>query len=158
MAETLSTLWDADFVVARGEVVMLGDLEGLLAVDTASGDKVGILGYRIDRQSMEVVTMNAFVARMGIGTALLDSARQLAESANLRRLWLVTTNDNIDAISFYSSFGMSVAAVHLNALSWSRQVKPQIPETGAHGIAVSDEIEFELLLAATGPPQLNETT
>ncbi|GAB6277014.1 MAG: hypothetical protein SAMD01599839_15540 [Rectinema sp.] len=59
-------------------------------------------------------------------------------------MWLVTTNDNIDALRFYQKRGFELLKIHRNAISKSRKIKPTIPETGNYGISIRDEIELEL--------------
>lgn len=61
------------------------------------------------------------------------------------RLWLVTTNDNPDALRFHQRRGFRIAAVHAGAMAASRRIKPAIPEIGACGIPIGDEIELEYL-------------
>ena len=67
-----------------------------------------------------------------------------------RRLWLITTNDNVDALRFYQRRGFRLVRVHAGAVDRSRAaLKPGIPEAGDHGIPLRDELELEM---TTGPP------
>jgi ribosomal protein S18 acetylase RimI-like enzyme len=75
----------------------------------------------------------------------MDSVTSVAREAGCRRLWLTTTNDNERAIGFYRRWGMSLATVHRGAVARSRAVKPTIP-LRIGGVALDDELEFELLL------------
>jgi GNAT superfamily N-acetyltransferase len=156
MVTTLTGRWGDRVVVARGEMIDVADLQALVALD--GEEPVGLLGYRVDRESLEVVTLDAFAPGAGVGSALLAAAIDLARGANLRRLWLVTTNDNIDAIAFCMKRGLSLACVHLNAVTWAREVKPAIPDFGNYGLPVEDEVELELLFDAVGPPPLNRSS
>jgi hypothetical protein len=61
----------------------------------------------------------------------------------MRRIWLVTTNDNVRALCVYQRRGRNMAALRRDAVDVARKIKPQIPETGDHGIAIRHEIEFE---------------
>jgi hypothetical protein len=61
-------------------------------------------------------------------------------------MWLITTNDNHPAIRFYERRGMSVVAVHRDAVTKARGLKPEIPELGIDGTPIRDEIEFEVRL------------
>ena len=56
------------------------------------------------------------------------------------------TNDNLEALRFYQTRGLVLAAIHCNALERSRRIKPEIPLVGKHGIPLRDEIELEMLL------------
>jgi N-acetylglutamate synthase-like GNAT family acetyltransferase len=137
--------WGADFVVTRGRKVYAAELPAFLAED-ARGQKVGLLTYEIIEDQCEVVTLDAFVQFSGIGTALMRKCEAAARAAGCRRLWLITTNDNLDAIRFYQRRGMTIAAIHVNALAHSRKLKPSIPEVAPNGISLRDEIEFEMML------------
>ncbi len=137
--------WGADFIVTRGRKVFAAELPAFLAED-ASGKKLGLLTYEIIGDQCEVVTLDAFVKFSGIGTALMKRVEEASREAGCRRLWLITTNDNLDAIRFYQRRGMTIAAVHVNALVHSRQLKPSIPEVASNGIPLRDEIEFEMAL------------
>ena len=44
---------------------------------------------------------------------------------------------------FYQRRGFVFAAIYINAMQISRQMKPQIPLTGIDGIPLRDEIEME---------------
>ena len=75
---------------------------------------------------------------------MIEAAIQTAKAHQCRRVWLITTNDNIQAIRFYQKRGMVITAVHVNALKHSRTLKPEIPLIGNDGIPIRDEIEFEI--------------
>ncbi|MFQ6008229.1 MAG: GNAT family N-acetyltransferase [Candidatus Zixiibacteriota bacterium] len=137
--------WGANFVVTRGRKVFPAEIEGFYAIDV-TGKKVGLVTFEIIGDQCEVVTLDAFEKFRGIGTALMERVRQVAAERGCRRLWLITTNDNLDAIRFYQRKGFTIAAVHVNALAESRKIKPSIPDIGWHGIPLRDEIEFEMFL------------
>ena len=59
------------------------------------------------------------------------------------RLWVITTNDNLDALRFYQRRGFRITKVHTDALTERRKLKPEIPETGLYEIPMRDEIELE---------------
>jgi ribosomal protein S18 acetylase RimI-like enzyme len=90
-----------------------------------------------------VVTLHAAQKVRGLGSALLEAAREKARELGCCRLWLITTNDNDPAIEFYERRGMALVAVHENALEESRRLKPEIPLTGLEGRPIRDELEFE---------------
>ena len=80
----------------------------------------------------------------GAGTALIEAVEQLAARHGCARLWVITTNGNVDAPRFYQRRGFQLAAVHRGAVDDSRsRLKPEIPVTGAYGIPLRDEIELE---------------
>lgn len=58
-------------------------------------------------------------------------------------LWLVTTNDNVDAIRFYQRRGFRLSALRPGAVEEARRdLKAEIPEVGGYGIPMRDELEF----------------
>ena len=122
-------------VVSRGVIHTLAQLPMLVAVRAAL---VGCLTYRHDGHSIEVVTLDAFVEHQGVGTTLLRAALRLGP-----KVWLVTTNGNLRAQSFYRSNGGTLVAVHLGAVAHSRTLKPSIPTHGQDGIPISDELQYE---------------
>ena len=115
----------------------------LLAVD-GSGSLAGLLTYRIDDRGFEIGTLHAATQREGIGSALLDAAIAVAREAGIGRIWLVTTNDNLDAVRFYQRRGFHLVELHPGAVDRSRAtLKPSIPAIGEHGIPIRDELVLE---------------
>ena len=140
-AAKLRELW-GDIVVSRGRVHDASELPGFVAEE--GGAPVGLLTYRVDGDDCEVVTIDAFPQGSGAGTALIEAAAGAARTAGCRRLWLITTNDNLRALRFYQRRGFRLAALHRGALDRSRELKPSIPEVGLDGIPLRDELELEL--------------
>lgn len=137
--------WGADFVVSRGRKIYPTEIEGFLAI-ADNGERIGIVTYEIIDNQCEVVTLDAFNKFQGIGTALLETVINEMKEKPVTRLWLITTNDNLDAVRFYQCRGWIMCNVHVNALENSRKIKPSIPVIGQYGIPMRDEIEFEILL------------
>ncbi len=136
----------AEFIISRGRKLFPAELPGFYATDN-KGEKVGLATYEIVGNQCELVTIDAFVRHSGIGTELLARVKEAAEKAGCRRLWLITTNDNVEAMRFYQRRGMNFAAVHVNALEHSRTIKPAIPTIGFFKIPIRDEVEFEMILS-----------
>jgi ribosomal protein S18 acetylase RimI-like enzyme len=123
----------------RGELVDALGCPGLVA--ERAGSRVGILTYRLGDQDAEIVFVEATTKHSGIGTALVDAF--VAMAAGLR-VWLVTTNDNLDALRFYQRRGFLISVVRTGAVTEARRMlKPQLPRTGSFGIPIRDEIELE---------------
>jgi hypothetical protein len=67
---------------------------------------------------------------------------------------VVTTNDNLDALRFYQRRGFRLAVLRPGAVDRSREsLKPGIPETGAGGIRLRDELELQMDLDQVGRGQ-----
>ena len=97
-----------------------------------------------DWQQCEILTLHADEQWRGAGTALIEVAGQLARRQGCARLWVITTNDNVDALRFYQRRGFCLVEVHRGAVDRSRAaLKPEIPAAGAYGIPLRDEIELE---------------
>lgn len=142
----LVSRWTSTEIVTMGRRCDAAALDALVALDDAS-NRVGLLTYRLDAAGLEVVTIDALVPRAGVGTALLETAVEIAREAAMPKLWLVTTSDNSSAIAFYRTRGLRLVAVHEGAVDRARAMKPSIPLVGQGGVELHDEVEFELLLA-----------
>jgi ribosomal protein S18 acetylase RimI-like enzyme len=136
--------WGLPGVVSRGRLWRGADLSAIRAMH--GGDIVGLVSWRPDPKDWEIVTLDAMPPGLGIGRRLLDAAVELARRAGAKRIWLVTANDNLDALRFYQRRGFRIVTVHSGAIAESRRIKPSIPETGHYGIPILDEIELELRL------------
>lgn len=141
-------------MVGHGTAYDLTALPTLVAIG-ASGELVGALTYHVQGNSLEVVSLDADPPGQGAGSALLAAAVEIARAAGKRRLWLITTNDNLDALRFYQRRGLRIVGVAPGAVDRSRAMKPGIPMTGAYGIPLRDELTLELVL---GPGRAHEFT
>jgi ribosomal protein S18 acetylase RimI-like enzyme len=147
--ETLRRVWGSTEVARRDQLIDALPLDGFVAVD---GDaRVGLLTYAERADELEVVTLHAEVEKAGAGTALMDAARARALEMGARRMWLITTNDNVRAFRFYRRWGMELVRIHRDGVERSRALKPSIPTRGFGGVPIRHELEFELLLTATPP-------
>ena len=133
-------------VARRGELVDSLDHPALVAW---SGDElVGVATYVIGGAACELLTLHARTRFDGVGSALVAAVREVARQSGCTRLWVVTTNDNVDALRFYQRRGFRLVHLRAGAVDESRAtLKPEIPTTGAHGIPLRDELELEMDLA-----------
>ena len=138
----LTASWGATVVVSRGQRHDAAQLPGFVALEGET--PVGLATYHIAGDDCELVTIDSTRAGAGIGTALIAAVRDAAIPAGCRRVWLITTNDNVEALRFYQRRGFLLVAVHRDAVTEARRQKPQIPLIGNHGIPLRDEIELEL--------------
>lgn len=144
VANLLKEWWAGPEVVSHGKVHNLEEYPGFIAVKGKK--RVGLVTYLIDGKECEITSMNSLLERKGIGTALLDAVRKAAIENKCKRLWLITTNDNTDALRFYQKYGFSLIALYPNAMEKYRRLKPEIPLTGNGGIPIRDEIELGMVL------------
>jgi ribosomal protein S18 acetylase RimI-like enzyme len=134
--------WGDEFIVTRGRKAYPEQVSGFIA-ERPDGEKVGLVTYEVIDGACEIVTLNAFDRYQGIGTALVECVCDVASSRGVGRVWLITTNDNVDALRFYQRSEFSLVAVHVNAIDEWRRLKPTIRRIGLHGIPLRDELELE---------------
>jgi ribosomal protein S18 acetylase RimI-like enzyme len=139
-AESLSGAQFGGRLQARlGSVVDALACPGLVA--EINGDPVGIVTYLAQPPAVEIVYLEVTHRHVGIGTSLIEA---VVARTSPRRLWAVTTNDNLDALRFYQRRGFRIVEVRLGAVEEARgQLKPEIPEIGSFGIQIRDEFVLE---------------
>ncbi|MBL8130338.1 MAG: GNAT family N-acetyltransferase [Anaerolineae bacterium] len=142
--EWLTRYWGSPRIVSNGVMHDLSTAPGVIA--WVDGARAGMLNYDIAGGSMEITSLFSIMDGIGVGTALIQAALDGARQMGLRRVWLVTTNDNTRAMRFYQRRGFTIAAVRLNQLELSRRLKPELALTGDDDIPLRDEFEFEVLL------------
>lgn len=144
IVELLTEYWGSPKIVTRGRLHDADLLPGYIAeVDRWRG---GLVTYRIAAAACEIISLISLREGLWIGSTLLDRVAEVARTAACRRMWLITTNDNVEALRFYQKRGWRLVAVYPNALDESRKLKPEIPGSGHDGIPLRDEIELELPL------------
>ncbi len=136
--------WGAPGVVSRGRVWVDEGLTAIRALD-AEG-LAGVVSWHAEPDEWEVTTINSRQSGQGVGTRMMEAVIELARRAGAKRLWLVTSNDNLDALRFYQRRGWRLAVIRPDAIVEARRLKPSIPEIGAYGIPLRDEIELEYRL------------
>ncbi len=133
--------WASTIVVTRGKIHYVDKLQGFVAFHNQ--ERLGLLTYQLKESECEIITLNALIENKGIGTALIGHFENYCITKGVKRLWVITTNDNTDALRFYQKRGFKIKTVYCNALKKSRVLKPEIPKIGFYGIKIRDEIELE---------------
>ena len=136
----------SEIVVAKGRVIRPAELGGFAAF--RGKDAVGLLTYQIEGRDCEIVTLDSITEREGIVMSLVEAVKERAKAKGCRRIWLITTNDNLNALGFYQKRCFRLIALYPNALEASRKLKPQISMKAANGIPIRDELELELELSS----------
>jgi ribosomal protein S18 acetylase RimI-like enzyme len=138
--------WGAEIVVAHGTLQYPAELPGFVAeIDRVIA---GLVTYNIAGDACEIVTLDSLHPGQGVGTALIEAVKVAAFEAGCRRLWLMTTNDNLHALGFYQRRGFRLVAVYPGAVDAARVLKPEIPLLGNDCIPIRDEIALEIALFA----------
>lgn len=148
VAHYLDKTWGSTTMVSRGSSYYGHLLPGFIAErDDDDKEKLGLLTYNIAEDAVEIISLNSMEENKGIGTALVDALINAArEGGKVKRIWLITTNDNLPALRFFQQRGFELVAVHRDSIQQARRQKPQIPITGLYGIPIRDEIELEMKL------------
>ena len=134
-------------MITRGNVYRPEQLDGFVVED--ENEWVGLVTFFIKDDECEVTSLDSLREGKGIGTQLIDKTVEEARAGNCKRLFLITTNDNLHALGFYQKRGFEIVTVYRGAVNESRKRKPGIPLVGMDGIPLRDEIELEMSLRAT---------
>ena len=128
----------------NGKLYYPSKLPGFLVF--REGQLIGCLIYEAQADQREIVVFEITDRYKGIGTRLLGEFIAEAERDGCRRVHLMTTNDNLDALRFYQRRGFTLCGIRLGATAVAREMKPSIGETGDYGIPIRDEILLEMPL------------
>jgi ribosomal protein S18 acetylase RimI-like enzyme len=140
---SLIGLGGATEVAAHGELIDATGLPALVA--WLAEEPVGLITYRpaAGPDGWEIVTLSAERPGRGVGGALMEAVLDLARQAGVARVFLITTNDNTNALRFYQRRGFDLVELRHDAVSRARrELKPAIP-THNDGIAIRHELELE---------------
>jgi ribosomal protein S18 acetylase RimI-like enzyme len=136
--------WGDEIMVTHGQVYRPHEWPGFAAF--VDGALAGLITYRIESGECEVLSFDSLREGQGIGAALLNAVVEAARRHDCKRVFLITTNDNTDALRFYQKRGFALAALRRNAIAEARKIKPNISLIGNHGIPIRDEIELAIAL------------
>lgn len=134
--------WKTLFMVVRGEIINLNEVQGMIAYD--EGEIVGIITYIIYKNTIEIISLNSFRKNKGIGNLLIEELKNKAKNDKFSNIKLITTNDNIEAIRFYQRRNFVISNIYINSIENARKIKKDIPQRGEFDIPIRDEIEFTL--------------
>ena len=134
--------WGGEEMITRGNVYRPEQLDGFVLEE--KNEWIGLITFFIKDDECEVTSLDSLREGQGIGSKLIDKAMEEAHTQNCKRLFLITTNDNLHALGFYQKRGFEIVAVYRGAINESRKRKPSIPLVGMNGIPLRDEIELEI--------------
>lgn len=136
--------WGGEEMISRGNIYRPEQLDGFVVEE--GEEWIGLLTFFIKGGECEVTSLDSLREGQGIGSLLIEKAIEEARSQDCKRLFLITTNDNLRALGFYQKRGFELVAVYRGAVNESRKRKPGIPLIGNDGIPLRDEIELEIVL------------
>ncbi len=141
MSRFLIEHWGSTQMVYRLGVRQCDQLPAFAAF--YKGKPVGLVTYNLDQTECEIVSLDSLIEGHGIGSSLLQAVEDAAKAQGCKRIWLITTNDNLHALRFYQKRQFELVTIYRHAVEKARQIKPQIPLIGNDGIPIRDEIELE---------------
>lgn len=144
IAEMMEKNWGGEPLVIRGLKYYPSKLPGLMVLDDRR--IVGFLFYEIQNRACEIIVFEIFDKFHGIGTQVLNQLIEIAKNKDCKKIHLMTTNDNLDALRFYQKRGFHICGIHIDSVKNSRKIKPAIGEFGDFGIPLRDEIDLERLI------------
>ena len=100
----------------------------LVGVATYTGSELAALGVSVEHRGT------------GVGGLLVEAVASALAAAGEPSVWLVTTNDNLDALRLYQRHRFRITEVHRGGVDEARPLKPVIPLVGKHGIELHDEL------------------
>jgi ribosomal protein S18 acetylase RimI-like enzyme len=136
--------WGSEIMITRGSIYRPEQLEGYVIEDGA--EWLGLLTFIIKDGELEVTSLDSLCEGQGIGSLMLNQVIEQARASACRRIFLITTNDNLNALGFYQKRGFELVAIYRGAINESRKIKPSISLIGMNKIPLRDEIELEIKL------------
>ncbi len=136
--------WGGEEMIAHGNIYRPEQLEGFVIEEDE--EWIGLLTFLVKDGECEVTSLDSLRQGQGLGSRLIDQVIEEARTQGCWRLFVITTNDNLNALGFYQRRGFEIAAVYRGAVHESRKLKPGIPLVGYNNIPLRDEIELEMSL------------
>lgn len=136
--------WYTMTMIIRGIEIDMTKVEGFYFREGKS--VIGLVTYLVYDNIFEIISLDSLRENQGIGSELLKFAVDEANKRGCRKVVLITTNDNINAIRFYQKRGFDMVRLFHNSIDISRKMKPEIPIIGENSIPLRHEIEFERIL------------
>jgi GNAT superfamily N-acetyltransferase len=132
--------------VRRGERVDALQPPGWVA--ERDGEPVGLVTAAARDDGWELVLLVAAERRTGVASLLVDRLLDEARRVGAERVWVVTTNDNLGALTLYQRLGFRLSALRPGAVDEARAtLKPEIPTAGEGGLPLRDELELTFPLS-----------
>ncbi|MEM5418678.1 GNAT family N-acetyltransferase [Staphylococcus gallinarum] len=127
-----------DSVVVSSGAYELIELPGIIAYE--NGKILGLLSYKKFNDYIEIISLHSNIENIGIGSNLITKTEEIAINIGIKRIKVITTNENLRALYFYQKKGYRITEILPNAVDKARTLKPTIPLVGENGIEIKDEI------------------
>lgn len=130
--------------VRRGRVVDVAVLPGLVAIDR--GRAIALLTLSRHREELEFSVLAAIQeVDQGLVSQLLKAGQSYTGEKG-RRVWAICSNAEFEVQRMLQRNGFRLCAVRPGAIEAAAQQTPNKLVTEFGGIAVRDELEFDLLI------------
>lgn len=129
-------------IVTVDRVYSPTDVEGLVAL-RANRTVLGLVTWSRENGFAEIVSLDSFIESQGLGSRLLESAEATLRSMGVNQVRVITTNDSLQALTFYLRRSYRLRIVHVDAMDRVRRIKPSVSRTSDTGLPVSDMWELE---------------
>lgn len=144
ISELIKERRGSEYIVVHNTIYLPCNLDGFIALE--NGLLAGAVTYMIENNECEIVSLDSLKENCGIGSKLIELVKEAAIKRRCSSVWLITTNDNEKAASFYQKRGFELTEIFLDAVSEARNIKPEIPLIGENGIPIKDELKFSLAI------------
>ena len=138
--------WGANYIVTKGKIINYNDVKGFSL--KINNKILGLITYLVKDNEIEITSLNSFYQNIGVGTLLLNTVIEKLND-KYKRIFLITTNNNKNALKFYKNRNFIIKNIFKNSINEARKIKPEIPKYDINGIEIKDEIELEYKQNAT---------
>jgi ribosomal protein S18 acetylase RimI-like enzyme len=142
LADTIGAAFGSPRLISNEHIIEDASLLDGFAAEV-DGRAVGCALFHDVDGDVELVALVSTYRGAGVGSALLEAALERGRRDGWKRLWLVTSNDNIEAIRMYQRAGWDWVDFRRDAITRARAIKSEIPDVGNYGIPIRHELQFE---------------
>lgn len=131
--------WGSPEMVITSGIYRCDELDGFVAMDELQ-EIVGLITMVTRHTECEIISLDSLLEKNGIGSSLVEKVEEAARVTGCETVKLITTNDNVHALSFYQKRGYRLTEIYSGAVDEARKIKPEIPLIADNGIPIHDEL------------------
>jgi ribosomal protein S18 acetylase RimI-like enzyme len=113
--------WGSPDMVISSGLFKCNELDGFAVLDE-SDEIIGLITYQFHAAICEIISLDSLVENRGVGSSLINRVEQITQEKGASVVKVITTNDNIHALSFYQKRGYQIVGVLANAVDQARGV------------------------------------
>jgi ASC-1-like (ASCH) protein len=133
--------WGGEPLIIHGKPYFPSNLDGLFIC--SKNEILGFLFYDKQPAYYEIIVFEVFQKFQGLGTFLMNEFMSIVKKEGGKKIEVMTTNDNLDALRFYQRRGFTISRIDINQLETTRALKKSCGRIGDFGIPCRDEIILE---------------